>query len=173
VPLAERSGHAFIRRRMLDAKALFGAEISGHYFHRCLEGGDDGLFNACWMIAWLAQSGRSLAEQRRACPPVFITPDLRLRLEPARQNEILAAVRSAWSNHPQSSIDGVRIDFPDGWALVRSSVTEAGLTFRFESSGWTALRKLVWQFCEPLGEVGEELWALYAHGLGNHCASSG
>ena len=68
-PLVERSGHAFIRSRMLESKARFGAEVSGHYFFRDLAGGDDGLFAACWMIAHLAQSADgSLAELRRACP---------------------------------------------------------------------------------------------------------
>lgn len=168
--LPERSGHAFIRRRMLESGALFGAEISGHYFYRCLDGGDDALFSACWMISWLAQSGRNLAEQRRACPAVFITPDLRLRMDAERQSEALCRVRSVWSAHPQSSLDGVRIEFPDGWALVRSSVTEAGLTFRFEASGWGALQELVWRFCEPLGEVGEQLWDVYVENAGNQCS---
>jgi phosphomannomutase len=168
-PLVERSGHAFIRRRVLETGALFGAEISGHYFHRCLEGGDDGLFTACWLIAWLAHSGRSLAEHRRDCPAVFITPDLRVALEPARQPDVLAGVRRAWSDHRQSSLDGVRIDFPDGWALVRSSVTEAGLTFRFESTGWSQLQHLVERFCEPLGEVGLRLWDAYGRSMGTQC----
>jgi phosphomannomutase len=168
-PFAERSGHAFIRRRMLECQALFGAEISGHYFYRCLDGGDDALFTACWMVAWLAQSGRSLAAERRNCPPVFITPDLRVRVEPSRHAELIDCVRSAWSGYPQSTLDGVRIDFPDGWGLVRSSVTEAGLTFRFESSGWSALQELVWRFCEPLDEVGKQLWEAYGHAMGTHC----
>ncbi len=170
--LAERSGHAFIRRRMRETQALFGAEISGHYFYRCLDGGDDGLFTACWMIAWLAQSGRSLAQQRRDCPPVFITPDLRVPLEPARHAELIGRVRAAWPSCRQSTLDGVRVDFPDGWALVRSSVTEAGLTFRFEATDWKSLEQLVRQFCEPLGEVGEQLGAAYGQAMGLHCASS-
>lgn len=168
-PLIERSGHAFIRRRMLETRSLFGAEISGHYFYRCLEGGDDGLFTACWMIAWLAQSGRTLAEHRRACPAVYITPDLRVAWEPARHPEVLRRVSGTWADRPQSTLDGVRIEFPDGWALVRSSVTEAGLTFRFESSGWSQLQDLVWQFCEPLGDVGEQVWEVYGRSMGTHC----
>jgi phosphomannomutase len=170
--LAERSGHAFLRRRMRETQALFGAEISGHYFYRCLEGGDDGLFTACWMIAWLAQSRRSLAQQRRDCPPVFITPDLRVPLEPTRHAELIDRVRAVWSGCRQSTLDGVRIDFPEGWALVRSSVTEAGLTFRFEATDWKPLEQLVKRFCTPLGDVGERLWAVYGQAMGIHCDSS-
>jgi len=53
--------------------------------------------------------------------------------------------------------------------LVRSSVTEAGLTFRFESTGWRPLEQLVWRFCAPLGKVGEQLWAAYGQAMGTHC----
>ncbi len=65
-PLRERSGHAFIRRRMVESGARFGAEVSGHYFHQTLAGGDDALYTACWLVAYLARSGRTLAEFRRA-----------------------------------------------------------------------------------------------------------
>jgi phosphomannomutase/phosphoglucomutase len=57
-PLIERSGHAFIRGRMLKSGARFGDEISGHYFFRDLAGGDDGMFAACWLIDFLARTGR-------------------------------------------------------------------------------------------------------------------
>ncbi len=77
-PLVERSGHAFIRRRMVDSGARFGAEVSGHYFHQSLAGGDDALYTVCRLIAHLARSGQTLAELRRACPPVYMTPDLRV-----------------------------------------------------------------------------------------------
>ena len=63
----------------------------------------------------------------------------------------------------------MRIDFPDGWALVRSSVTEAALTFRFESSGWNRLYKLVWRFCDRLGPLGDALWARYEEAIGHQC----
>ena len=121
------------------------------------------------MIAWLAQSGRSLSAERRACPPTYITPDLRVPIEPAQHAELIQRVRGAWSGYPQSMLDGVRIDFPDGWALVRSSVTEPGLTFRFESTGWSPLQELVWRFCAPLEEVGVQLWEAYGRAMGIHC----
>ncbi|MBN2476458.1 MAG: hypothetical protein JXB62_17725 [Pirellulales bacterium] len=164
--LVERSGHAFIRNRMLKTGALFGAEISGHYFFRALDGGDDGLFAACRLIAYLAESGQTLSELREGCPQVFITPDLRVSLGPDDQRAILDQVQTSWAEHPQSTLDGIRIDFPDGWALVRSSVTEPALTFRFEASdpGW--LEELVRRFCQPLADVGIELWSRYEATMG-------
>ncbi len=163
--VAERSGHAFIRARMLECQGLFGAEISGHYFFGQLQGGDDGLYTAARLIAHLAQSGQTLAELRRACPPVFITPDLRLPVESHARRALIGRVRAAWPQYPQTTLDGVRVDFPEGWALVRSSVTESALTFRFEAADGTQLDRLVQRFCEALPELGNRLRGQYERAM--------
>ncbi|MCC6494348.1 MAG: hypothetical protein IT424_15155 [Pirellulales bacterium] len=168
-PLTERSGHAFIRTRMLDTGALFGAEISGHYFFRALDGGDDALFAACWMIDYLARSERALADLRRECPPSYMTPDLRLPVALEDCSGAIDHIRASWLKYPQTTLDGVRIDFPTGWALVRSSVTEPALTFRFESTSWAALHRLVWKFCDSMDHMGDALWARYEAAMGSQC----
>lgn len=165
-PLVERSGHAFLRTRMCDSAAVFGAEISGHYFYKVLEGCDDGLYTACLVIAHLARSGKTLAELRRGCPQVYMTPDLRITMPPSVQTSVLNQIRSAWAGFPQRSIDGVRIDTPCGWALVRSSVTESALTFRFEGIEWPALDDLVKRFCDAIPDYGKELWTQFKIAIG-------
>jgi len=169
VPVVERSGHTFIRRRMLQTGAPFGAEISGHYFFGELAGGDDGLFAACRMIDYLASCGRMLSGLRRKCPAVFMTPDLRVPAEEEEQAAVIDHVQAMWLKYPQQLTDGVRVDFPDGWALVRRSVTEAALTFRFEASDWAGLGKLVWRFCDTLPHVGDALWGRYEEAMGSAC----
>jgi phosphomannomutase/phosphoglucomutase len=164
-PVAERSGHAFIRTRMIETRALFGAEVSGHYFFGELEGGDDGLFCACRMIAHLAHSGQTLSELRRECPAVTMTPDLRLPVDPGKGQEVIEQVRAAWSEYPQSTVDGVRIDFPDGWVLLRCSVTEPSLTCRFEAADFDTLDRLVHRFSEKLPGLGEDLWDRYEEAM--------
>ncbi len=104
---------------------------------------------------------------RRACPLVYITPDLRVPVEPSQQEALLQRVREVWAEHPLSFTDGVRVDFPDGWALVRGSVTEPVVTFRFESVDWPSLHHLVWEFCESLGELGEIVWECFAITVGH------
>lgn len=164
-PVAERAGHAFIRARMIETGAPLGAEVSGHFYYADLGGGDDGLFTACRIISYLARSKRTLSKLRRACPAVYITPDLRLPLDPREREAVLQQVRKAWPVYPQSSTDGVRIDFPDGWALVRNSVTEPAMTFRFEAVDWSSLNRLVWQFCEALPDRGDALWHRFAEAM--------
>jgi phosphomannomutase len=165
-PLAERSGHAFLAARMGDSGAVFGAKLSGHYFYRAIEGGDDALYTACRLIAHLARSEQSLAELRRACPPVYMTPELRIPVPPAVQPQVIEQVRTAWAQFPQRAVDGVRVDMPGGWALVRSSVTGPALTFRFEGLDWHALDDLVERFCQSLPDLGDELWGRYRAALG-------
>jgi phosphomannomutase / phosphoglucomutase len=166
-PLVERSGHAFIRTRMCDTAATFGAEVSGHYFHKALDGCDDGLYTACLLIAYLARSEKSLSALRRGCPAVYMSPDLRLPVPARVQSSVLKQICAAWADFPQRTIDGVRIDTPGGWALVRSSVTEAALTFRFEGLDWHALDDLVQRFCAAMPEYGDELWARFKAAVGD------
>ena len=146
-PLVERSGHAFLRARMCESGAAFGAEVSGHYFYRTLAGGEDGLYTACLLIEYLARTDRSLSDLRRSCPPIHMTPDLRIAVAPDEQSGILEQVRAAWLQFPQILIDGVRVNLPGGWALARSSVTEPVMTFRFEGLDGHALNDLVERFC--------------------------
>jgi len=169
-PLPERSGHTFFRTRMLQTGARFGAEVSGHYYYRELEGGDDGLYTACQMISYLSRSGKTLAELRRSCPAIYMTPELRVYVEPAQVFSTLNQVRTAWQEYPQTLLDGVRVDFPEGWALARSSVTESALTFRFESTDWEQLHKLVWRFCDALPSIADALWGRYEEAMGGRCS---
>jgi phosphomannomutase len=97
---------------------------------------------------------------------VFVTPDLRVAVDPAKHQPMIEHVRAAWSDHPQTTIDGVRVDTPAGWVLMRPSVTEAALTFRFESVDWHGLNHLVRRFCDTLPEAGDALWDRYQTAVG-------
>jgi phosphomannomutase len=162
-PLAERPGHGFLRTRMRKADAAFGAAIGGQYFHRTLDGRCDPLYTICHLIAYLYRSQRTLGELRRGCPPIYMTPELRLPMPPDVQEATIGQVMAAWAEFPQRTADGVRIDTPGGWALVRSSTTEPALTFRFEGLDWHALEDLVERFCDVLPGCGDQLWECYVN----------
>lgn len=162
----ERPGHTFIRNRMIAARAVFGAEISGHYFFRELGGGDDGLFAACRMIAFLAHSDAALSDLRRACPRFYVTPEIRVAGRAKEKKAAEKALRQTWPDAVQVHPGSVRVDFPKGWGLMRPSVTEAAITFRFEAEDWLALSDIVWRYCDALGELGNELWLQYHAAMG-------
>ena len=165
-PLVERSGHAFLRTRMAETGAVFGADLSGHYFYRSMGGGDDALYTACRLIAYLSRSGKTLSELRRACPSLYMTPELRVAVPAAAQPQVIEQVRAAWAQFPQQTVDGLRVDTPGGWALVQSSLTEPALTFRFEGLDWHALDDLVDRFCHTMPELGDEVWGCYRMAMG-------
>jgi phosphomannomutase len=156
LPLIERSGHTFLKRRMINEDCLFGCEASGHYFYRELHGGDDGLFSALLMTELLADEG-PLAGLRASLPPFFVTPDLRLPSSALPYQEFVRRLRERFPGVPETTIDGVRLETPDGSLLVRESVTEPVVTMRLESSSLEALRALLSTCQSVLPEVASEI----------------
>ncbi|MHB0857276.1 MAG: phosphomannomutase/phosphoglucomutase [Anaerolineae bacterium] len=140
-PLMERSGHAFIKRRLLEEGALLGGEISGHYFFGAL-GGDDALYATLYALAALDELGSSLGEAMDTVPVYPITPDLRIPCPAEEARRILAELEDGLSHWPISHLDGVRVQFPAGWALARLSVTEPLITLRFEAHDEAALAEI-------------------------------
>ncbi len=140
-PLMERSGHAFIKRRLLAEQALMAGEASGHFFFAEI-GGDDGLYAALLMGRVLARSGLSLSEMRAAIPPYFISEDIRIRLGEREPAAIVAAVSDRFADRPQDHTDGVRVEFEAGWALCRPSVTEPAVTVRVEGDSAEDLERI-------------------------------
>ena len=143
-PVPERSGHAFIKRRFIETGAAIAGEVSGHFFFGEL-GYDDGLYAALLMAEILAESGRTLSELTEdiVCPP--ITPDLRVHCPYDRQQECLDRIEALASDRScaVSRLDGVRLDFPDGWILVRKSVTAEQITLRAEADTPERLQALL------------------------------
>ena len=117
---------------MVAEEALLGLDACGHYFFRELEGGDDGLFSAFFLLNLLRDKGRSLAELRRNLPRIFCTPETRIPtglLPYARAAEILT---SAFPRAEVMQIDGLRFVMEDGIVLIRESGTEPVLSLRIE-----------------------------------------
>jgi len=156
-PLVERSGHAFIRRRMILDRCLLGCEASGHYFFRELEGGDDGLFAALWMADLLKRNGIPLAELRRLLPPFYVTPDLRIPVQILSFCEITRRLRVAFNGARESAIDGIRLETHLGSILVRESVTEPVITMRLEGPSQKHLSGLIMACVKVLSEVSDEI----------------
>jgi len=140
-PLREKSGHAFIKARLLAERAILGGEISGHYFFGAL-GGDDALYATLLLIQVLDDLGVSFAEAMDTVPVYPITPDLRLPCPKERAQRILDELAAVFAEYPIDTLDGVRVQFPNGWALARISVTEPLLTLRFEAHSQEALQEI-------------------------------
>jgi phosphomannomutase len=131
VPLIERSGHTFIKRRMMQENCLLGCEMSGHYFYDNLHGGDDGLFSALLLVEVISRTA-PLGDLRKLLGPLFLTPDLRLPSSILPYEEAIRRLRAAFNIANKVRVDGVRIETAEGFVLARESVTEPVLTMRLE-----------------------------------------
>jgi phosphomannomutase len=131
-PLLERTGHAFMRNRMVAEEALLGLDACGHYFFRELDGGDDGLFAALFLLNLVHDKGRSLAELRRGLPRIFCTPETRIPTVLLPYARAAEALTSAFTEADVMQIDGLRFVMEDGIVLIRESGTEPVLSLRIE-----------------------------------------
>ena len=147
-PVMEKSGHTFIRTRMLREGALFGGEVSGHFFWGArefypVEAGDCGLFTMMAVGDMLDRAGQPLSVLAHSVPESpYYTGDIRgLRYEGNRVKllESLAASVDR-ARYQVSREDGVRIETPDAFAHLRASVTESQmLTAAFDAVDRPAL----------------------------------
>ncbi|MCS7061172.1 MAG: phosphomannomutase/phosphoglucomutase [Anaerolineae bacterium] len=145
-PVMERSGHTFIKTTFLRLGAPYAGEISGHHFFREI-GGDDGLIASLRMADLVRQSGKRLAHLADDIPTYPITPDIRLYMEPATVSQVLDSLAEQLSNEARlSTLDGLRVEYADGWGLARQSVTESAITLRFEGKTEQALRRIMARF---------------------------
>jgi len=130
IPCMARSGHGFIRHEFLASKALLAGELSGHFFWRDLLF-DDGIFSSLVLLELLQENQMSLSQMDQALPRYLITPDIRLPFAGDFQ-ELIKEVAQKLSRFPLSRLDGVRVELPDCWGMIRPSITEPIVTLRFE-----------------------------------------
>ena len=136
-----RAGHTFSKAAFLQEKALFAGEISGHFFFREL-GYDDGMFSGLKICEFVKHHG-SLAKLVDNIPKYILTPDIRITYKGRDKEAILDAAAEKLAQYQPNRIDGVRIDFADGWGMIRSSVTEPLFTLRFEAKTEERLREII------------------------------
>ncbi len=156
--IVERSGHTFLKRRMIEQNCLLGCEASGHYFFRELRGADDGLFASLLMAKIVMRDG-PLGALESALPPMFISPDLRLAAGSLSYEQMVSRLRDVLRPARETVIDGFRFETPNGFALIRRSVTEAAITLRLEGLDGAGYRRLVEQCVQALPEIADQLQA--------------
>lgn len=145
-PIMSRSGNTFIRHAVMSEsnEVAFGGEFSGHYFFNDGRGhaSDDGLYAALRLMEWLGHRGQTLEEVLKTLPSRVGTADIYLPLDqdlPADFFAALAADAADVAGATLTTIDGVRLDFQDGFGIIRASNTGAFVTLRFEAENATSL----------------------------------
>lgn len=135
-PLMWKSGHSFIKAKMQAVDAPLAGELSGHiFFKERWYGFDDGLYAGARMLEILTHSEHSPSEVFAGLPNSKATEDIRIPLDDDKHIEMMQMIKEniAFTNAKITEIDGIRVDFPYGWGVLRTSNTGPFLTARFEA----------------------------------------
>jgi phosphomannomutase len=134
--LMNRVGHAFIKRRMRDEDAIFGGEVTGHYYFRDFYYADNGFIPALLMLELMSKKNKSLRDLLEPYRDrYFISGEINTKLASmADVPQKLAAIEGRYKDAKISKMDGVSVDYADWHFNVRASNTEPLLRLNLEAS---------------------------------------
>jgi phosphomannomutase/phosphoglucomutase len=155
-PVMWKTGHSLMKSKLHESGAPIAGEMSGHmFFSEGFFGFDDALFAAGRLLRYVASTGRTLGQLVDSIPTYFSTPEMRLECPEERKFEIVDEMRREFSKQYRViDIDGARVEFGDGWGLVRASNTQPALVVRFEARTPARLEEIRRVFMEPLRRLG-------------------
>ncbi|HRE91538.1 MAG TPA: phosphomannomutase/phosphoglucomutase [Myxococcota bacterium] len=143
-PVMGAVGHSIIKDRMKAEGALLAGEMSGHIFYaERWYGFDDAIYVTARLLEILSHSDKPLSALLADVPRTFVTPELRLDCDDHKKFDVVAQATAHYgARHPVVTIDGARIDFGDGWGLIRASNTQPVIVLRAESESEAALGRI-------------------------------
>lgn len=159
-PIICRSGHSFMKAKLEETGALLAGEMSGHiYFKERWYGFDDGLYSAARLLEIVGSQTRNLEDLMAEFPVSYATPEIRVPIGEEEKFEFITqlAENADFGDGNITSLDGIRVDYADGWGLVRASNTSPDLTLRFEADGEEALARIKELFKQEILAIRSDL----------------
>ncbi len=144
-PLMWKTGHSLIKAKMAELNAPLSGEMSGHIFYKdSFYGHDDALYVAVRLLDILARHEKAISDYRDEIPEVVNTPEIRIDCADERKFDVIREVkeRLAAEGADVDDIDGVRVNTPEGWWLMRASNTQAVVVARAEARDLEGLERL-------------------------------
>ena len=147
VPVMYKTGHSLIKARMNELDSPLGGEMSGHiFFKERWFGFDDGTYAGCRLLEILSRSSDPSAVLN-GLPTSFSTPELNVACAEGEPHQLTAQLQALAADTfaapaQISTIDGLRVDWPDGFGLIRASNTTPVLVLRFEGQTPEALARI-------------------------------
>jgi phosphomannomutase/phosphoglucomutase len=144
VPIMWKAGHSLIKQKLFEVNAMAAGEVSGHvFFNDKWFGFDDAVYAGARLLEILGNSAQTLAEIYDSIPATFNTPEIRIDAGDDVKFRIVDTIRDHYKKIlPVIDIDGARVKFPHGWALVRASNTQPALVVRYEADSAEELQKI-------------------------------
>jgi phosphomannomutase/phosphoglucomutase len=159
-PILWKTGHSLIKAKMKEEGALLAGEMSGHiFFNDRYYGFDDAIYAGARLLEILAETNKTTAELLADLPSSFSTPEIRRDCpDEIKFNVVQKALKRFEAQGLKvNSIDGARVEFEDGWGLVRASNTQPVLVFRFEATSQKRLTEIQTQMEHTVSELLAEL----------------
>lgn len=155
-PLMWKTGHSFMKAKLKETGAKLAGEMSGHiFFNDRWFGFDDALYSAARLLQILSEDSRSSSEVFADFPDSINTPELNVELPEGENFKFIESLFASanFMGGKVTDIDGMRLDFADGWGLVRASNTTPSLVIRFEADSKDALANIQEQFRQLMRNV--------------------
>ncbi len=160
VPKMVRTGHSFMKRELRsNPEAVMAGEMSGHFFlHDRWPGFDCSLYNAARLLEIVGRDpspkggGISFSQRFANLPDYPSTDETKIPLVAGRE-ETMEAVEGAFADMQKSTVDGIRVRYPDGWYLCRPSNTEPILVMRAEGRDDSALAAIIEDVNSRIGHM--------------------
>ncbi len=159
-PLMWKTGHSLIKAKMRETDAELAGEMSGHFFFaERWYGFDDGIYAAARLLEILDAEGRSPDEVFDGLPDGISTPEIKVDAPDGEPHAFVERFLAAahFEDARLSTIDGLRVDWPDGWGLVRASNTTSVLVMRFDADSTEAMARIQKAFRDQLLAVQPDL----------------
>ena len=159
-PVMWKTGHSLIKSRLKQSAAPLAGEMSGHiFFADRWYGFDDAIYSAARLVEILVGFGEPSSRVFARFPAAKSTPELRIRVREGGQARLVDSLLAGgyFPGAKKTTIDGLRVDYPDGWGLARASNTEPCLVVRFEGADDDALRRITEEFRRVLLSIDDSL----------------
>ncbi|MDD5403044.1 MAG: phosphomannomutase/phosphoglucomutase [Sulfuricella sp.] len=148
-PLLWKTGHSLVKAKMRESGALLAGEMSGHvFFKERWYGFDDGLYAGARLLEYLSRQ-RDIDATLHSLPDSVNTPELHIQMEEGAHYALIERLKkNASFPHAREviSLDGLRVEYPDGFGLMRASNTTPVIVLRFEGENEAALQRIQEEF---------------------------
>ena len=148
-PVMHRSGHSFMKQKMQETNAPLGGEYAAHVFlNDKWYGFDDGMYTAARIVEILSRRNASSSEVFAQFSVPFSTQEIKLPIDEENKFGLMAKIIEI-ADFPDGKcikLDGLRVEFAEGWGLVRASNTSPALLLRFEAESEASLEHIIGRF---------------------------
>lgn len=155
-PVETRTGNSYTRKISHDGNYPLGGELSGHvYFRDKFPGYDDGIYAGIRIIERLSNTNESLSELLNGINKYYSTKELKIQVEDSEKFKVIDKVKeyAINKNYNILTIDGVKVKFDDGFALVRASNTGPNITMRYEGNTINRLKEIENEFTDVVNKI--------------------